>query len=129
MSRRIASGLMTIMVLTLALAAPAVGQDKLDEGVWSGSAFTPDGEVFDLSFDVSYADDMLAIELILPPEAGMGNIMVGDPVYEADTVAFTLKVGESISCSLAALDDGSFEGECVGASGEAAVMTMIPPEG
>ncbi|MFV1987320.1 MAG: hypothetical protein ACC682_08555 [Gemmatimonadota bacterium] len=128
MSRRLLERVLPALVIMLGLAAPATAQDRLEAGVWTGTVFTPDGEVIDLSYDVSYADDVLAIEIILPTDLGMGNVMAGNPMHEADTLVFTLDVGVQISCTLMAQDDGQFEGECVDSSGEGVLMTMIPPE-
>jgi hypothetical protein len=128
MSRRLLGSALTVLILMSGLAAPTAAQDKIETGMWTGTVFTPDGEVIDLSYDVSYADDGLAIELILPADLGMGNIMAGSPMHEGDAIVFTLDVGEQVSCSLMAQDDGQFEGECIDSTGGAALMTMIPPE-
>jgi len=128
MSRRRLGSMLPALVVMLGLAAPAAAQDKLEAGVWTGTVFTPDGDVIDLSYDVSYADDALSIELILPADLGEGNVMAENPMHEADTIVFTLDVGQQVSCTLMAQDDGQFEGECVDSSGEGALMIMIPPE-
>jgi len=128
MSRRLLGGVLPVLVLTLGLAMPAAAQDKLTTGVWTGTVFTPDGQVFDLSYDVSYEDEQLGIELILPAEIGMGNIVADSPMFDQGSLAFSLEVGESVACQLAENEDGSYEGECIDSTGGAAVMTMIPPE-
>lgn len=128
MSRRSFTALVPAAVLFLGLAAPATSQDKMEEGVWTGTVFMPDGEMLDLFYDVSYDDGGLAIELILPPETGMGTLFAESPMYEAETLVFTLDVGEAVSCSLTEEDDGRFEGECMDSSGVGALMTMFPPE-
>lgn len=128
MSKRLLGGLLPVLILFLGFAMPAAGQERLKEGLWTGTVFTPDGQVFDVSYDVSYAEDALGIELILPAEIGMGNIVAGGPVHEGEALSFTLEVGESVSCSLVAQADGSYEGECIDSTGEGAIMTMMPPE-
>lgn len=128
MSRRLLGAVLPMMVLMLGFAAPAAAQDKMTAGLWTGAVLTPEGEAFDLSYDVSYADDKLAIELILPADLGMANVLATNPMQEAGVVVFTLDVGEVVNCELMALEDGAYEGECVDSTGGAALMTMIPPE-
>lgn len=128
MSKRLWAGVLPMLVLFLGAAMPATGQERLSEGLWTGTVFTPDGQIVDLSYDVTYADDALGIELILPADLGMGNIFAGGPVHDGETLSFTLEVGESVSCNLIAQADGSYEGECIDSSGEGALMTMAPPE-
>ena len=129
MSRPLLGSAVPVLILMFGLAAPTAAQDGLEAGMWTGTMFSPDGVVFDLSYDVSYADDALAIEMIPPADLGVGNIMFGDPMHDQDTLVFTLDVEDlHLNCTLMAQDNGQFEGECVGPSGEAGPMTMIPPE-
>ena len=126
MSRRMMAVLPAV-VLLVGLAVPTAGQEKLAEGTWTGNVFVPTGEVYDMEYVVSYGEaGALSIELIPPPEVGT-NIMANDPVFEAETLVFTIDVGQVISCNLAAQEDGSLEGECIDSTGEPAVMSMIPP--
>jgi len=115
-----------ILVLGLGLAAPVAAQEKLSEGTWIGSVVTPEGELIDLTWEVSYVEDALTIELIPPPEMG-SSIFAANPVFEADMLMFTIDVGQPISCSLATQDGGALEGECVDSTGGAAIMSMMPP--
>lgn len=128
MSLRRLGGLLPALILFFSVAFPAAGQDRLKEGTWTGTVFAPDGQVFDLEYEVSYTDDALGIELFPPPEVGEGSIIAGNPTHEAETLAFTLNVGDTVSCALLKQDDGSYEGDCIDSSGEAALMTMIPPD-
>ena len=130
MSRRFLGGMLPALLVMLAVATPAQAQaqDKMKTGLWTGTVFTPDGEVVDLAYDVTYDEDVLGIELILPADLGMGNIPAGNPMLEQGALTFSLEVGESVSCQLALNDDGSYEGECIDSTGGAALMTMIPPE-
>ena len=127
MSMRRGIGALSAVVLTLALAVPAAAQDRMAAGTWTGTVITPEGEVFDMMYDVSYADDVLAIDLIPPAEVGMGSVTTNEPVEEAGMLVFSFDIGQSINCSLQRQDDGSYEGECVDSTGGAAVMTMMPP--
>lgn len=126
MSRRMICGMLPALVLGFGLAAPAAGQEKLAAGTWAGTVLTPEGELIDLVWEVSYTDDALSIELIPPAEMG-GSLLAGNPVFDAGVLAFTIDVGETISCNLATQDDGSVEGECVDSTGGAAIMSMMPP--
>jgi hypothetical protein len=127
MSRRLVGGLLPVLVLLCGFALPAEAQEKMKAGMWTGAVLTPDGEAFDMSYDVSYMEDKLVIELILPADVGMGNVMATNPMQEAGFVIFTLDVGEVVNCELMAQDDGQYEGECIDSTGGAALMTMVPP--
>lgn len=128
MTRRLLGAVLPMMVLMLGLALPATAQEKMETGVWTGTVFAPDGQMFELSYDVSYADDALAIELFLPPETGIASLLAGDPMQDGGTLVFTLDVGEVVSCELSEQDNGQYEGECIDSTGGAGLMTMIPPE-
>ena len=70
----------------------------------------------------------LGIELVPPPDLGMGSIPANNPMLEEGALMFSIDGGESVSCQLMEADDGSCEGECVDSTGGAAIMTMIPPD-
>lgn len=127
MSMRRAVRVLPLLCLAFALAAPAAAQDRLEAGLWTGTVIDPNGEVYDIQYDVSYADDALVIDLIPPPEAGMSTVPTSDPMLEGGTLVFTFDIGQSISCALQHQDDGSYEGECLDSMGDAAIMTMMPP--
>jgi len=126
MSRRIMCGMLPALVLGLGLVAPAAAQEKLATGTWTGTVLTPDGQLIELAWEVSYTDDALSIELIPPPEVSP-SLLAGNPVFDAGFLVFTIEVGETVSCNLATQDDGSIEGECVDSTGGAAIMSMMPP--
>ena len=129
MLRRRLGVFLPALILFLGATTPAAGQDRLKEGMWTGTVIAPDGQVIDLEYEVSYVDDALGIELFPPPDLGQGSIVADNPTHEAEMIVFTMNVGESVSCSLARQEDGSYEGECVDSSGEAGLMIMIPPDG
>lgn len=128
MSRRLIRAALPFAVL-IAFAGPAAAQDdRLTEGTWTGTAYAPTGEVFELEVVVSYEEDALAMEVIPPPDAGMGAIPTTDPLFTENTLTFTFDAGgDMINCTLIGQEDGSFEGECLDSTGEAAIMTIMPP--
>lgn len=102
---------------------------RLTEGLWTGTVYPPDGQVIELEYEVSYGEGGLSLVLHPPADAGVGPVTADDPVYEALTLTFTLIVGDTIMCTLFEEEDGHLEGDCVGADGEPALMTMFPPVG
>ncbi|MDX1392923.1 MAG: hypothetical protein R3195_00975 [Gemmatimonadota bacterium] len=127
MSIRRFARVLPLPVLAFVLAGPVAAQDELEAGMWTGTVIDPNGEVFDLQYDVSYVDDALVIDLIPPPEAGMSTVPTSEPMVDGGTLVFTFDIGQSISCALQHQDDGSYEGECLDSTGGAAIMTMMPP--
>jgi len=127
MTKRSLSVLAAMLLLAVG-ALPASGQEKLVEGVWTGTVFPPDDELVAVEYEVSYGEAGLEINLVPPVELGMGAIPAESPTFLEDTLTFMLNVGESVGCSLFMHEDGHFEGECVDSSGGAAILTMYPPE-
>jgi hypothetical protein len=120
------------LALGLVLAGTVRAQEqekRLAEGMWTGTVYPPDGDLIELEYEVSYGDDGLAIVLHPPAEVGVGPLAADDPVYDVQTLSFTLMVGDTVLCTLLEEEDGHFEGDCVDASGEPALMTMFPPAG
>ena len=128
MSRRLIRAGLFVAFATLCLALPATAQDRVTEGTWTGTAYAPTGEVFDLEVVVRYEEDALSIEIVPPPDSGMGTFPTSDAMFEENTLTFTFDPsGTVISCTLAGQEDGSFEGECLDSTGEAAIMSIFPP--
>lgn len=114
--------------LAFALAGHARAQDAtLEEGMWTGTAYPPDGDMIELEYEVSYGETGLVIVLHPPAELGVGTLNADDPVYEAGALSFTLMVGDTVQCTLYQEEDGHLEGDCIDSSGEPALMTMYPP--
>lgn len=129
MSARIRYGALVALTLALFAAFPAMAQEKMAEGTWTGMVIPPEDDMVDLEYLIVYGEEGLEIELVLPPEMGMGNLMAGEVTHDGESLTFTLEVGETVSCSLMREDDGHFEGECFDSSGIGALMTMFPPDG
>ena len=115
-----------ILLLTLAcLAVPTLWAQTLQEGAWTGTAVGPDGQPFDLVFNVSETEGALAILLDV---AGQGTFPVDNINLQGKELTYTIATGGAVlSCSLMAQDDGRYEGECVDLQGAPGQVTMIPP--
>lgn len=128
MLKRLPVGSVATLLMMVVLTVPAMAQEKLAEGIWSGSVFPPDDEAMDLDYDVSYVDGELDLVLMLPAEMGMDEVQAGEVDHDGDLLSFTLDVGMVVFCELYQQDDGHFEGECADASGDSGLLTMYPPE-
>lgn len=132
MSMKSWRGALAALTLVFACVTTASAQEteeerRLTEGMWTGTAYPPDGSMIELEYEVSYGERGLAIVLHPPAESGVGPVTADDPVYGALTLTFTLVVGDTIMCTLFEEEDGHLEGDCVDSSGEPALMTMFPP--
>ncbi len=127
MSRIARSALVAALALTSFGTVAATGQAKMAEGVWTGTVFPPGDDMVDLEYHVAYGEEGLELTLEPPVELGVGTLVAGDVAFSGEVLSFTLQVGETVSCELYMQEDGHLEGECLGATGEAAIMTMFPP--
>lgn len=128
MLKRARSGILSVIALMSLFAAPAVAQEKLIEGTWTGTIVSPEGQVFDVDYEIEYLEDELSITLLPPPEAGVAEIEAMDVGFEEELLTFSLQVGTAVDCVLAEQDDGRYEGACDDGSGESGILTMYPPE-
>ncbi len=114
----------------LLAVSPTLGQG-LTAGTWSGTIAPPDDPVFDVEYEVSYDEEGALQMAVLPPPASGAppRIPFQDVVLEDGTLTFSWNAGVTLNCELLLQEDGSFEGECVDASGVPGILTMVPPEG
>ena len=128
--KRTSISLLSATALALVTALPGSGQAKLAEGTWTGLLIPPESEVvgeYVVEYVVSYGDGGLEVELVLPPDTGMGTIVASQLVFDGDSLEFVLEVGVSVFCSLGRQSDGHYEGECNDPSGVRSGITMFPP--
>jgi len=127
MKKLVLSGGLPALFLMFAIV-PASAQDMLTEGTWTGFVYPPDADVIELEYNLAYVDGGLEIEVMLPPEAGVGSLVAEDVQHDGDLLSFTLNVGDVVTCALYAQDDGHYEGECSDSTGEPGTLAMYPPE-
>lgn len=118
---------LAIAAIFVAAAAwsPTLSAQEMKEGTWTGSIMTPDGP-FDLEFDVTGSGEDLAITMTV---IEAGESMPFDSVElngDMLTLGFVLPA-VTVTCELAANDEGGYEGECLGSDGQGGHMTMVPP--
>ena len=120
--------LKALILLVLGLAVPAVGaaQFPLKAGLWTGSV-TPVGGtgVIPLTFDVTVHGDSLGIVIHV---GDMGEYTANDGRYADGKITFSFSPpGSRVTCTLEKKAE-VFAGPCLGADGDDAEMTMVPPK-
>ena len=114
--------LAAFLILTVGLTQA----QTLQEGAWTGTAVSPDGEIFGLTYNVSHPDGVLSIMMEVP---GQGSFPLNAVALADGELSFSFEAGNFLTCVLTQQDDGGFEGECLaddGSSGQL-TMTMMPP--
>ncbi len=116
---------------TIALAiAPAAHAQELIVGTWTGQVIPPDGEVFEVEYEVQIVDDVLTIALIPPPDAGapLDRFEFNEVSLEEDgSLTFWWEPETRLDCVLEPEEDGSYEGACTDEGGESGILIMEPP--
>ena len=112
------------LFLFLGMPDAALGQ-KLQTGTWTGTAMSPEGEMFAVTYDVSISGDTTKISVDVGAE---GAFDFYDVKVLADRITFYFVPGPTISCTLMVQEDKSYKGECADESGGAGVLHMIPPK-
>lgn len=104
--------------------------EKLEAGRWIGSLSPMNHPEMEnpLTYDVSYADDALVIDIIGPNST---VINTREPRVQNDTLYFSFPEPEEqvlLACKLADIGDKEFAGRCADKSGKWAYFTMRYPK-
>lgn len=115
-----------LAVLLVAFMAPAVcSAQAIKSGTWTGTVQPPDGDVTDLTFDITVMGDSLGVVI----HAGEhGDFTAREGRYADGKITFAFEPGVTVRCTLARVEDGSFAGNCQGEDGSLAPMTLVPPK-
>ncbi len=112
--------LAAFLILTVGLTQA----QTLQEGAWTGTAVTPEGQTFGLTYNVSHSDSVLSIMLDVE---GQGTFPLNDVGLADGELSFSFEAGNFLTCVLTQQDDGGFEGECLADDGTSGQLTMMPP--
>lgn len=110
----------------LLFSAPdlALGQ-KLQTGTWTGTAMSPEGEVFAVTYNVRMSGDTTKISV----DAGTEGVYdFYDVKVLEDRITFYFTPGPTIHCTLMLQEDRSYKGDCIDDVGGAGMLHMIPPK-
>ena len=118
--------LVALLLITCVAAAPIPHIQEIQAGSWTGTATPPEGQVFDVVFEVK-TEEGLAITLrIAEPQM---VLTASEPKLEGRILSFSLSVEQNeLTCALERQDDGSFQGECIDLDGGAGYLVMNPPQ-
>lgn len=124
----LAGGLAGVAMLAL-LAVPGSAQE-MSAGLWSGSISSPEGESFEVHYEVVHGEEGLEIAIIPPPGAPQDRYEFSDIVLEDGELTFGWAPEPDVwlDCALSRHEDGSYEGECVAEDGQSGILNMVPPD-
>ena len=114
--------LCTAGLLILAAGCQRVSLDR-PEGDWAGFAFSPGGEVVDMTYHVTSSADSFLVTLDTPD----GEIAVPGFQIEEEELTFSLNPGFEIDCRLLREEDGLYKGGCVDGESYVGPMVLAPP--
>ncbi len=125
----LAGGLAGVAMLAL-LAVPGSAQE-MSAGLWSGSISSPEGESFEVHYEVVHGEEGLEIAII--PPAGLApqdryefsGIELEDGLL---TFGWSPELDVWLDCALDLHEEGFYEGECVAEDGESGILKMVPPD-
>jgi len=104
------------------LAACASPASSIEKGVWFGRLVLPDGAALEgLRFEIGGTDR--ALSMAFAPY-GETPLPLEDARLRGETLSFTWPEPRALRCSLARQPDGTYEGECLDAQGQAGFMTL-----
>lgn len=118
-----------LLAFTTCLLIGCQSDDKLETGRWEGSLTPMNHPEMEnpVSYDVSYVDGELAINIIGPNSTVMET---KDPRVQNDTLHFSFEEPEEqvvLTCKMASTGDHAFEGRCADDSGKWALFRMRYP--
>lgn len=119
----LAIALFAIATVPMTATAQDAPPAKLVTGTWTGVVTPPDGAV-EVTYDVSYKGDTLAIVMTAGPH---GKFPLNDVEHTAAKLSFTFTPGPTVVCALKPNAAGGYAGDCTDDGGLAVPMTMIPP--
>lgn len=104
---------------------PATAAPKLEVGQWTGQVTSPNGQITDVTYDVTMKNDTLAITI----NAGQFGVFPAETIkLEADKLSFGFTPGPRVACVLTKNAEGAYAGTCTDDGGGVAQMTMVPPK-
>lgn len=59
-----------VVLVGIGIGASSTAAQELAEGTWTGSVMEPDGEGFDVTYEVAYEDGALTIAIVPPARSG-----------------------------------------------------------
>jgi hypothetical protein len=116
----------TLAGLCLLLVAPnALHAQKLQTGTWTGTATSPDGQVYDVTYDVRMSGDTTTISVNAGAEGvyAFANLKILE-----DRITFNFTPGPTLNCTLMLQEDRSYRGDCIDESGGTGILHMVPPK-
>jgi len=116
----------TVAGLCLLPVAPnALHAQKLETGTWTGTATSPDGEVYEVTYDVRMSGDTTKISVNAGAE---GTYAFSNLKILEDRITFYFTPGPTLNCTLMLQEDKSYRGDCVDEGGGAGILHMVPPK-
>jgi len=114
-----------LLLAILAGTTTGLNAQKLASGTWTGNGVGPEGETFDISFDVQTSGDTLSIAMLGPNGERMP---LTDIKFEEGKLLFRWDPDIVINCALSPVEGGGFSGPCTDVDGGTGVVTMNPPK-
>jgi len=111
--------------LFLAGNSSIASAQELESGTWTGSVFLPDGQLFDVTYEVVSDTDSLSIDIAAP---AFGKLPFSDIEVTESELTFEFRPGPLVFCVLEWTSGGSYEGTCAPDGEEEAQMIMSPPK-
>ncbi len=129
MTRHTLAGGLAGAALAVLLAVPGSAQE-LQAGLWSGTVSSPEGQSFEIHYEVVYGEEGLEIAIIPPPEAPQDRYELSGIELEDGLLTFGWSPEPElwVDCALQLHEEGYYEGECVAGDGESGILKMIPPD-
>jgi hypothetical protein len=118
--------LTAVFGLALPLAASAqstTAPARLAVGTWTGVVIPPNQEAVNVTYEVAYTADTLAIMLVAGDH---GRFALNEIVVGETKLNFSFTPGPKVVCALSLKDTG-YAGECTDDDGNVVPMTMVPP--
>jgi hypothetical protein len=116
-----------LLALTLILLGglhSGLEAQTLVAGIWTGNGVGPEGDSFEVTFEVQVNGDTLDIVMVGPDgrRLPLTNIR-----FEAEKFLFTWSPGIEVNCVLSPVEGGGYSGPCTDTNGETGQIAMSPP--
>lgn len=113
------------IALILALAFPAaIAAQALAPGSRAGEVVNPDGQTFEVTFEIVEQAGEVAITIDVP---GVATLPLEDLVVREDRLSFAWRPGQRLDCELWRTEQGGYDGGCADATGVEGQMRIFPP--
>ena len=122
---KIVTTLCTTICLAALMVVPGLQAQDLVSGKWTGTVVDPDGEVFNVTYDIETANDTLTVMMNSP----MGPFPLRNINVDGDHITFTWSTRvANLKCDVERQEDGSYTGDCVLDNGASGQLLMVPPK-